>query len=68
MDQTMVDVGKEEGKEGEEVVIIGSQGKQEITVREIARKLNTFENEIVSRISDRVTRVYFQKGKIIKVN
>ncbi len=67
MDMTMVNVGNEEIKEGEEVVIIGCQGEDEIKVKEIAEKLNTFENEIVTRISARVPRVYIKKNQIVNI-
>ena len=58
MDHTMVDVGQHAVKNGEEAVIMGRQGRDEITAKEIADCLGTFENEIVTRISERVPRIY----------
>jgi len=59
MDHTMIDVGHVKGvKAGDEVVIIGSQGKEIITVEDIARLLDTIPYEVVCWISARVPRVY----------
>lgn len=59
MDHTMIDVGCVNGvRTGDEVVIIGSQGKETITVEEIARLLNTIPYEVVCWISARVPRLY----------
>lgn len=59
MDQVMVDVtGVENVKVGDEVVIIGPQGKEQITAEELAEKLETINYEIVSTIGPRVRRVY----------
>ncbi len=41
----------------DEVVIIGMQGKQEITAEEIAKKINTINYEITARISSLLPRV-----------
>ena len=59
----MVDVGDYPVQRGDEVVIIGSQGDEEITVYEIAQKLNTIPYEVVSLIGKRVPRLYINKGK-----
>ncbi len=59
MDQVMVDVTEvEKVKAGDEVVIIGSQGKEKITAEELAEKIGTVNYEIVSTIGSRVERVY----------
>jgi alanine racemase len=59
MDQFMVDVTDvDRVKEGDEVVIIGRQGKEEITATEMASWLETINYEIVCSISKRVPRVY----------
>jgi alanine racemase len=42
---------------GDEVVVIGRQGKEEITAEELAGKLGTINYEIVTAISHRVPRV-----------
>lgn len=59
MDQTMVDVGHIPGvKMGDEAVLIGRQGDEEISADEIAAKLGTINYEIVCMINSRVPRVY----------
>ncbi len=62
MDQTVIDVsGIPNVHSGNEVVIIGKQGEEEITATEIAKKIGTINYEIVSRIGKRVERVYTDK-------
>ncbi len=57
MDQVVVDVSAVPGAEiGDEVVIIGKLGQQEITVDEIAGKINTINYEVVCMINKRVPR------------
>lgn len=43
---------------GKEVVVIGKQGRQEITVAEVAKLLDTNTYEVVTRIPESVHRVY----------
>lgn len=45
-------------KKGDEVVLIGKQGQEEISVIEIAEKLNTIPDEIMCGIGKRVPRRY----------
>jgi len=59
MDQIMVDVTHIPGVEvGDEVVLIGRQGEEEITATEMADKVGTINYEITCGISKRVPRVY----------
>lgn len=59
MDHTMVEAGGIEGvKVGDEVVIIGNQRGETITVEEMADLLGTIPYEIACWISARVPRVY----------
>ncbi|MGE0880829.1 MAG: alanine racemase [Acidimicrobiia bacterium] len=59
MDQLMVDCGDDDGvTRGDEVVLIGRQGDDEITATEWAEKLGTIAYEIVCGISARVPRRY----------
>jgi alanine racemase len=59
MDQIMVDVGHIPGTAvGDEAVLIGCQGDQEITTEEIAGLLGTINYEVVCMVSHRVPRVY----------
>lgn len=59
MDQIMVDVGHIPGvKVGDEAVLIGRQGDQEITAGDIAGMLGTINYEVVCMVSHRVPRKY----------
>jgi alanine racemase len=58
MDQLMVDVGGDEVEVGEEVVLIGRQGDEEVTATDWARRLGTIGYEIVCGIGSRVPRRY----------
>ena len=58
MDQTMLNVTHiPEARQGDEVVLIGRQGDDEITVEEVAARLGTINYEVVSEILARVPRV-----------
>jgi alanine racemase len=52
---------------GEIVTLIGKDGKEEITVNELAFWANTIPYEIITRLSPRVPRVYLKNGKIWKI-
>jgi len=58
MDQIMVDVGRQKLKVGDEVVLIGRQGKQKITVEELAALSGTISYEIVCGLGSRIPRIY----------
>jgi len=58
MDQIMVDVGNFQPKIGDEVVLIGEQGKQKITAEELADLSGTIPYEIVCGLGSRIPRVY----------
>lgn len=59
MDQSVIDVGRIKNvAAGDEVVIIGHQGKAELSAERLACELGTINYEIVSTIMARVTRVY----------
>ncbi len=59
MDLTMVDVsGAPAVKLGDEVVLIGKQGGEEILVAEVAERAGTVAWEILTGIGSRVRRVY----------
>jgi alanine racemase len=59
MDMTMLDVTDVTGvSEGDEVVLIGSQGNERITADDIAVKTGTISYEVLCGISSRVPRVY----------
>jgi len=59
MDQTMVDLGPQTDVEvGDEAVLIGRSGEQEITVDEWAMVLGTITYEVTCQINGRVERIY----------
>lgn len=58
MDQTMIDVTDIPSvRQGDEVVLIGAQGRERITVDEVAESLGTINYEVVSQILARVPRL-----------
>ena len=58
MDQTMVDVTDLPAKVGDETVLIGKQGREEILISEVAQKAGTIPWEILTRLSARVQRFH----------
>jgi len=58
MDHVLVDVGDERVGTGDEVVLIGSYGKERIGSQELARLAETISYEILCGIGSRVPRVY----------
>jgi alanine racemase len=59
MDFTMVDVTDVPHVSiGDEVVLIGKQGKEQITAEEIAEKINSISYEVMCLIGRRVPRIY----------
>lgn len=58
MDQLMVDCGDDDVAVGDEVVLVGRQGDETITVAEWADRLGTIGYEIVCGVSARVPRRY----------
>lgn len=69
MDQMMVDITDISGevKAGDEVVLIGRQGDNEITAEEIAGLMGTIPYEILCIIGKRVPRVYIRNGSVVNV-
>jgi len=69
MDQCMVDVTdlKSEVRVGDEAVIFGKQGENEITVEEVAANMGTINYEVICIIGKRIPRVYIKDGKIYDV-
>lgn len=59
MDQMMIDVTYIDGvQEGDTVTLIGQDGTEMITAGQVAKQCDTITNEILSRIGNRVERVY----------
>ncbi len=57
MDQLMADVGSEEVHTGDEAVLIGRQGEDQVSAWDLAGSLGTIPYEICCAISSRVPRV-----------
>jgi alanine racemase len=58
MDQLIVDCGEDRPAQGDEVVLLGRQGDEEVTAWELAEHAGTVGYEIVARIGPRVPREY----------
>ncbi len=60
MDQAAIDITDipEDIRAGEEVILIGKSGNEEITVEGVADKLQTSPYEVVVNLASRVTRFY----------
>jgi len=66
MDQATVDIGLHNNiVVGDEVVLMGKQGFNEITIQEMAEQMNTISYEVYTLISDRVERRYLFNGEFI---
>lgn len=62
MDQFMADIGWNTAYNGDEVVLIGRQGREEITVEEIAVLLNTDPRDVLCALNARVPRRFWRAG------
>lgn len=68
MDMCMADVTDIKSVHiGDEVILFGKYGNEEIPVDELAKKINTISYEILSNINRRVPRVYIKNNKIINI-
>ena len=64
MDQFMVNLGPDgEAYNGDEVVLIGSQGQEQITASEIAQLTGADVREVLVNINSRVPRRYINVGQ-----
>jgi alanine racemase len=69
MDQFVVDINHISGvKQNDEVVLIGHQGLDSITVQELAEKAGTIPHEIMASLSFRVPRYYVGETKRAPAN
>ncbi len=68
MDMCMVDVTDvPDVAQGDEVVVIGRQGKAEITAEEVAELCGTISYEILCGIAARVPRLYLRRGRPVGI-
>ena len=64
MDQIIVDISKAgEVKPGDEVVLLGKQGQEEILIDELCRLAQTGPPEITCLLTRRVQKLYLENGK-----
>ena len=64
MDLMMIDVSHiDDAAVGDEVVLMGRQGDEEISATELAERANTISWEIMTRIGSRVRRVYVKSDE-----
>lgn len=67
MDQFMVNVSNIECNIGDDVVLVGRQGDEELTMEEVSEMAHSFNYELPCRVARRVPRVYFKDGKAVKI-
>lgn len=63
MDQTVVDCGDDGVAPGDDVVVIGTQGDEQVTADEMATALATINYEVTTCIGPRVDRRYHRSGE-----
>jgi alanine racemase len=64
MDMTTIDVTGMDVSTGDEVVIVGAQGSEEITMREIAASIGTIPYELLCRVGTRIERQYDRQSPL----
>jgi alanine racemase len=70
MDAVMADVTDVPGErvhEGDEFVLLGAQGDERITARDLAEAVGTITYEVVTSMSRRLPRVYHAAGSVKEV-
>ncbi|MBO8164052.1 MAG: alanine racemase [Brevibacillus sp.] len=65
MDQVMVRIEAKDAEVGDEVVLYGRQGAEQITLDEVAEQLGTINYEVACMLNYRVPRVYLREGRIV---
>jgi alanine racemase len=63
MDQLMVDIGRGEAYNTDEVVLIGRQGDSVVTVEELAALIETTPHQILVSLNERIPRVYLDSDR-----
>lgn len=64
MDQIMVDLGPDgTAYNGDEVILIGTQGQATITTNELASLANTISYEVLTNLNTRIPRVYLHESQ-----
>lgn len=67
MDQFMIDITDIQNvKVQDEVVLVGKQGNNELSMEEVSNLAHSFNYELPCRVGTRVPRTYYRNGKLIK--
>lgn len=67
MDQMMIDVTGIDCKVGDEVVLIGSQKNESISISEFSRNAGEIDTSYSTHFSTRIPRIYIKDKKIYKI-
>ncbi|GAA4724915.1 alanine racemase [Brevibacillus fulvus] len=67
MDQTMVSVPRGDAEVGDEVVLYGRQGQEEISLDEVASLMGTINYEVSCLLNHRLPRLYVKDGQVVEV-
>jgi len=67
MDQIMVRIDSGSAHVGDEVVLYGKQGEDEISLDEVAERIGTINYEIPCMLNYRIPRVYLRNGQVTEV-
>ena len=67
MDQLMIDVTGLDVKRGDEVILMGKSINREITIEEVADKINQIPAALLCMFTKRLPRVYIKNNKIVNV-
>lgn len=68
MDQFMIDVTNLNVKQGDKVILMGTDGANTITAEEIGETSGRFNYELVCDINKRVPRVYIENGEVVAID
>lgn len=60
MDQIVVNIGDDSAYNGDEVILLGSEGSETISCEDLAEWAGTIPYEILTNINTRVPRVYIR--------
>jgi len=66
MDLVTVDLTATEGNLGDEVVLLGRQGEEEVTAWELAELAGTIPYEVLTRFGQRLARRYVRQGRVVE--
>ena len=68
MDQMMVDASGVNCEVGDEVVLIGKQGDEEIRIRDICHFSGDCETSFITHFNRRLPKYYYRHGKLVHVS